>query len=124
MTTNVLTAHQNQTVLEAVGMMDSHDVGTVVIVEHEIPIGIFTERDVLRQIVSPGKDASKVLIKKVMSSNVISANEYMDVVEISRLMTLRHVKRMPIVNEKGKLVGIITSTDLLKIMAEAYVMKK
>lgn len=124
MNTNVVTTSKDTSATEAAKLMDAHDIGTLVVVEDKKPVGVFTERDVLRQIVAMDKDPSEVKVGDIMTSQVITVDEDSDVAQVSRQMTLHHVKRLPVVNDSGQLVGIITSTDMLKIMAEKFVFGK
>ena len=120
MTTNVVTIEKNKSVKQAAQLMDAHDIGTLVVMEGKKPIGIFTERDILRQIVAMDINPANVELGTFMTRQVITAPENADIAEISRTMTLHHVKRIPVVNKDSELVGIITSTDLLKIMAKKF----
>ncbi|MBN2567579.1 CBS domain-containing protein [Candidatus Woesearchaeota archaeon] len=120
MVKNVVTISKQRTVKEACEMMDAHDVGTLVVVEVKKPIGILTERDIIRQIIAVDKDPRHMKVHEVMTKQVFTVGADDDVAKVSREMTLHHVKRLPVVNKAGHLIGIVTSTDMIKIMAEKW----
>lgn len=118
MTTNVVTVDKTKSVKQAASLMDAHDIGTLVVVENKKPIGVFTERDILRQIITMELNPANVEIGTFMTREPILIDENADIAKAGRTMTLNKVKRLPVVNSKGELVGIITSTDLIKKLGE------
>lgn len=113
MTTAVKTARPDSSILEVVKKMNKFDIGSIVIVQGDRPVGIITERDVLRKIVEPCLDPMAVSVKEVMSTPLITVDEAVGVEEAARLMARRRVKRLPVIQE-GRLVGIVTTTDLVR----------
>jgi CBS domain-containing protein len=99
-------------VREVVEKMDQFDIGSIIIVQERRPIGIITERDVLRRVVEHCLVPSICKAKDVMTTPIVTAEENLSVEEAARMMATRKIKRIPIVR-KDELVGIVTLTDLL-----------
>ncbi|MEA2090609.1 MAG: CBS domain-containing protein [Thermoproteota archaeon] len=114
MTKNVKTARRDFTIREVVRKMNKFNIGSVVIVQEKRPVGIITERDILRKIVEPGLDPTMMKAGEVMSSPLILIDKETSVEEAARLMAKRGIKKLPIVQDE-KLVGIITSMDIVRM---------
>jgi CBS domain-containing protein len=114
MTVNVKTVHPDAAVIEAVQKMAKFDVGSIVVVDSSLrPVGIITERDVLRDVVIPRLPVDVVTALEVMSKPLISISPDVSVEQAAKLMSDKRIKKLPIV-EGNKLVGIITSMDLVR----------
>ncbi|MCS7294520.1 MAG: CBS domain-containing protein [Chloroflexota bacterium] len=101
------------TVRQAVQRMNEHGIGAVLVLEGERPIGIFTERDVLRRVVDAGRDPDTTLVQEVMSSPVVTVRPDTPVREaMETITTLRH-RHLPVV-DGGKVVGLVSIGDLLR----------
>jgi CBS domain-containing protein len=114
MTKSPRTGSPEMTVKEAAVLMRDENVGSLIIVEDELPIGIVTERDFLNKIVSENKVPSKILVKEIMTSPLITATAKEPLSEAAKRMSAMHVRRLPVV--KGDmLVGVLTENDVLRI---------
>jgi CBS domain-containing protein len=114
MTVNVKTAHTDSKVIEVVRKMTKFDVGSIVVIDSaKKPVGIVTERDVLRKVVVPGLPLDVVTALEVMSRPLMSITSDVSVEQCARLMSRKKIKKLPVV-EGGKLVGIVTSMDLVR----------
>jgi CBS domain-containing protein len=114
MTSPVITMRDNARVSEAASAMCAHNIGSLIVVDRgEKPIGIVTERDILRKVVVPCRDPRAVEVALVMSSPLVTGGPDMDVEAAANLMIGREIKRLPIM-EGGHLVGIVSFTDLLR----------
>src|SRR5215207_5382237 len=111
MTSNVTTATRDMTLQAAAIMMRDGDMGSVPVVEDGKLVGIVTDRDIVVRSIADGLDAS-VPVGDVMTAEVYSASENDFVFEAIRLMGDRQVRRVPIINEAGELVGIIAMADV------------
>ena len=114
MNSNVVVVEPNDSVSKAVKLMASKNIGCVVSVEKNKPVGILTERDIVR-IVYKGLDAEKTRVSDIMSKGVISLESGMSVQAAADMLEKNHIKKLPVI-EHDKLIGIITMTDLLKSM--------
>lgn len=112
MTRPVITADADLDVLSAAMRMGSANVGSLIIVSEGKPIGILTERDLVKKIVAQGADARAVMAGEIMCSPVVSVPPEASLREAAALMLKSGVKRLPVISGE-KLVGIITDTDLV-----------
>ncbi len=110
---NVISIDSSMTVKDAAIMMADTNVGCVVITRGNAPIGIITERDFVKRIVSEERDLSTPLAD-VMSFPLITVNSDDTVWEAAEIMKRNKIHKVP-VEDQGKLVGIITATDIVKI---------
>jgi CBS domain-containing protein len=110
---NVISVDSSMTVKDAAIMMTDTNVGCVVITRGNAPIGILTERDFVKRIVSEDRDFSTPLAD-VMSFPLITVDSEDTVWEASEIMKKNKIHKVP-VEDQGKLVGIITATDIVKI---------
>jgi len=111
---NVVSIDSTMTVKDAAVMMDDANVGCVVITRENAPVGILTERDFVKRIVSKEKDLSTPLAD-VMSFPLIVINPGDTIWEAAEVMKVNKIHKAPVHDDEGRLVGIITSTDLVKI---------
>jgi len=109
----VVTVDASMTVIDTAKIMDDAGIGCVVIVENNIAVGIVTERDFVKRVVSRGIPLSTP-IKQVMSSPLIVVNPEENIWEVAELMKQRRVHKIPVVHQ-NLLVGIVTTTDLTRI---------
>jgi signal-transduction protein with cAMP-binding, CBS, and nucleotidyltransferase domain len=96
----------------AAKLMRSEDVGSLVIMEDGEAVGIVTEKDLVQKIVAEGRSSSRVKVKDIMSSPLITIGPKMSVSDAARKMAERKLRRLPVVQE-GKLVGVLTENDVL-----------
>jgi CBS domain-containing protein len=112
MLTNVITASPNMTVKETIKTLYEKHVGCVVTIDEDREcIGIFTERDAVRLV------AKDVLLNQpldnVMTKNVVTIQEDSSINEVRRIICAHRIRHLPVVNQKGKLVGLLSVRDLL-----------
>ena len=111
MTRNVKTATREMTLRDVATLMKEGDMGSIPVVENGKLVGIVTDRDIVVRAVSEGRDVW-TKIGDVMTAEVFSARENDFVFEAIRLMGDKQVRRVPIINEAGELVGIIAMADV------------
>jgi len=110
---NVISIDSSMTVKDAAIMMADANVGCVVITRGNAPIGILTERDFVKRIVSEERGLSTPLAD-VMSFPLIAIDSGDTVWEAAEIMKRNKIHKAPVENQ-GKLVGIITATDIVKL---------
>ena len=114
MTVNVKTAHPDAIIIEVIRKMTKFEVGSVVIIDSsKRPVGIVTERDILRKVVEPRLPVDIVRALEVMASPLVSINPDVSVEQAAKLMSDKRIKKLPVV-EGNKLVGIVTSMDVVR----------
>ncbi len=106
----------------AVAMMHGHQVGTVIIVERDRdlvrPVGIVTDRDVVYAQVSHGSELSQLRVEDAMTTHPTLVAETASLPEAIRRMSDAGVRRAPVVDDAGDLVGILSLDDLLPVISE------
>jgi CBS domain-containing protein len=118
MTKDVRVVRPDTSVKEVVAVMNKFDIGSVVVVQGERPVGIITERDVLKRIVEPCLAPETLTARQVMTSPVVTIDENASVNEAARLMVKKRVKRLLVTRNNDQLVGIITFTDIVAKVPE------
>ena len=127
MTPNVITVNEKQTLREGSKFMYQHNIGGLVVLmdtsnnetaEIDKPIGIITERDIARLVAFSSNLSTDTTISEVMSKPLITINQNSSIKEVTDLMQQNDIRRLPIVDNKGKLVGIITAKDILRSLME------
>ncbi len=111
---DVLTADVSENVLSATIKMNEREVGSIIILDGKKPVGILTERDILKRIVVERRDPEKTKVEEVMSAPLISAKPEMSLDDAVKIMILKRVKKLPIL-KNDKLVGIITLFDVVRL---------
>jgi len=112
MSKDVKVVRPDSSVKEVVATMNKFDIGSIVVVQGDRPVGIITERDILRRIVEPCLAPETLTARQVMSSPVLTINETASVDEAARFMAKKRVKKLLVI-DKQKLVGIVTLTDIV-----------
>jgi len=113
MSGNVKTVRPKSTILEVVRKMNKFDVGSVVVVEGDRPVGIITERDILRRVLEVTLAPEALKAKEIMSSPLVTISDNATVEEAARVMAERNIKKLPVVQD-GRLIGIVTTTDIVR----------
>lgn len=118
----VVIAQRETSVLEASRLMRQYHVGDLVVVDEtngqRVPVGIVTDRDVVLEVVSMALDASVLTAGDIMGPELATIRENDGVFETIRYMRTKGVRRLPVVNSQGALIGIVTLDDLLELLAE------
>ena len=118
----VVIVQPNDTALEAARLMRQHHVGDVVVVEDRggvrIPVGVVTDRDLVVEIMAPELDAATITVGDIMVPDLVTVKENTGMFEAIEYMRAKGVRRLPVVNDSGALVGILTLDDLLELLAE------
>jgi CBS domain-containing protein len=96
--------------------MDKKNVGSVVVVKDGKPVGILTDRDIAIRVVAKQADMDSTLVKDVMTGKIVTGREGQRAAELAKVMHENGIRRVPIVDKKGKLTGIITLDDLLYLI--------
>ncbi|MDH5460878.1 MAG: CBS domain-containing protein [Candidatus Bathyarchaeota archaeon] len=110
----VITVEADTKVRDAVKLMNENEIGCLVVEKSGKPVGIVTERDVLKKIVCQSENPEEVRVSEIMSAPLVLGDVDMDLEEVARLMLKRSIKKLPIVNRE-KLIGLITLTDIVRV---------
>jgi CBS domain-containing protein len=136
MNRSVKTVKENETMRQACKLMYQDNIGSIVIIKkhtdgqeaetldtkmkNEIPIGIVTERDLARMVGFSAKFFADMTVSEVMSKPVITINSDTSIKDAVALMEQKDIRRLPIVDNEGQMVGIITSKDVFKAFTKIF----
>jgi CBS domain-containing protein len=104
----------SQPVVEAAKIMRDEDVGLVPVVEGERLVGTVTDRDIAIRVIAEQKDPSSVQVQEIASTDLVTVDPQQDLDEALRLMAQHQVRRLPVVEEDGRLVGIVAQADVAR----------
>lgn len=118
----VVVVDKHDTILEAAALMRKYHAGDVVIVEDRdglrYPIGIVTDRDIVIELIAKGIAFDAVAVGDLMCRELVLAQQDDDLLDAIQLMRQKGVRRLPVVDKNGVLIGIITADDLIELIAE------
>lgn len=112
MTTDPQTIDSSASVEDAARLMRDGDVGSLPVVDDGKLTGVVTDRDITVRAVAAGKDARTTKVGDVLSQDLVTIDPQQELDEALRLMARHQVRRLPVVEEDGKLVGIIAQADV------------
>ncbi|MFL6355360.1 MAG: cyclic nucleotide-binding/CBS domain-containing protein [Nitrososphaeraceae archaeon] len=115
MTKDIVTIDEGETALEAARIMSQKGISSLIVVKDEVPKGIITERDFIKKICAKQLEISQVKITSIMSRIRTVADPDTPIEVAVQRMANRGIRRLPIMQE-GKVVGIITVTDLARYL--------
>ncbi|OLD98643.1 MAG: hypothetical protein AUG91_08755 [Actinobacteria bacterium 13_1_20CM_4_69_9] len=114
MTSDPCTIDADKSVAYAAKMMRDEDVGVAPIVESDKLVGMLTDRDIAVRVVAEGKDPERVTVREVASKQVVTVDPQQDLEEALRIMAKHQVRRLPVVEEDGRLVGVVAQADVAR----------
>jgi len=114
MKTNLATIQPSITVIEVAKIMKKRNIGSVIVLENEHPIGIVTESDILKKVVAEGKNPNDTIVKDIMSTPMVITDAFVTLEDAMKKMGKCNVRRLPVI-EDDKLIGIITQKDISRI---------
>ena len=120
MTKNPCTIDADKTVAYAAKMMRDEDVGIAPIVEGDRLVGVLTDRDIAVRVVAEGRDPEQVKVTEVASRDLVTLDPQQDLDEAIRLMARHQVRRLPVVEEDGRLVGVVAQADVARTADERH----
>jgi CBS domain-containing protein len=112
MTSKLCSIDADKPVAYAAKMMRDEDVGMAPIVEGDRLVGVLTDRDVAVRVVAEGRDPEQVKVTEVASRDLVTLDPQQDLDEALRLMARHQVRRLPVVEEDGRLVGVVAQADV------------
>jgi len=105
--------HPDDTVIGAAKIMGKNNVGIVMVVEGDSLVGVFSERDLIRRVISVGKDPAKTKVSEVMTKRVVIARETDDAEACLKKMEQEDCRHLPIVVD-GKPMAMLSIRDLMR----------
>ncbi len=114
MTSNPKTIESSNSVVEAAELMRDEDVGIIPVVEGDRLVSTITDRDITVRVVAEGKDVQSTTVGEVASRELVTVDPQQALDEALRLMAQHQVRRLPVVEEDGRLVGILAQADVAR----------
>lgn len=118
----VVVTDKGNNVLEAAKLMRQHHVGSLLVISRDSdgirPVGIITDRDIVVEILAEEVPLDKVAVEDLMTKSLVVANEDDDLFDAVQKMRVKAVRRIPVIDAKGLLIGIFTMDDLIELLHE------
>ena len=105
----------NATIREALEIMAQHNIGALLVIDGQTLVGIFSERDYARKVVLKGLSSNDAKVSEVMTSKVITINTKQSIDQCMQIMTDKHIRHLPIVND-SQVMGLISIGDVVREM--------
>lgn len=109
----IWTTTPDTSVFDALKVMAEKDIGAMPVMDGKNLVGIFSERDYARKVILKGNSSKNMLVREIMSTNIIQISPDQSTEQGLVLMTTNHVRHLPVIHDK-KLVGFISIGDLVK----------
>ena len=109
-----VTVTPDDTVFAALTLLAQFDIGALLVLDQGRLVGLFSERDYARKIILKGKASKDTLVREIMSEKLSCVTLSQTVQECMALMTERHVRHLPVINDKDEVLGILSIGDLVK----------
>jgi CBS domain-containing protein len=114
MTKNPRTVSNNDTVSDAARRMRDEDAGLIPIVDGDRLMGVITDRDITLRVVADGRDASSMRVEEIASKSLVTVDPDQGLDEALKMMAEHQVRRLPVCEEDGRLIGIVAQADIAK----------
>ncbi|HIE55835.1 MAG TPA: CBS domain-containing protein [Chromatiaceae bacterium] len=102
------------TIFEAIKLMADMNIGALLVIENDEIVGIFSERDYARKVALLNRSSKTTPVSEIMSSPVVSVRPDQNLQKCMALMTDKHIRHLPVIDEDGQLTGIISIGDVVK----------
>ena len=113
MSKKVITVNKNTDILKIAKTMSDKKISCIVVAERKKPIGIITERDMIRRIIAKNKKPDHLTANDVMTKPVLTVPPESDFIPTGELMKRKKIRRFVVTNDKGEIIGLVTQTDIL-----------
>lgn len=114
MTKDPTTLAPDATIVEAARAMRDEDAGIMPVVDGDRLEGVVTDRDIAVRVVAEGRDPNDVHVREVMSGRLVTVDPAQDIDEAMRLMAEHQVRRLPVCEEDGRIVGMLAQADVAR----------
>lgn len=112
MTRSIISVSSDDFVATAAKVMKDKNVGTVLVIDGHDVKGLVTDRAIVTRVVGEEKDPRVVPVRSIMTRDIITCSENTDIIDAARTLGENRIRRMPVVNDKHELVGIVSVSDI------------
>jgi CBS domain-containing protein len=112
--TDVVTIGRQATVTEALQVLSEHNIGAIVVCERGAVDGIVSERDIVRRLAISGSETLGLTVEEVMTADVLTCNPDATADEVMQVMTEHRARHLPVLDDRGRLMGIVSIGDVVK----------
>jgi CBS domain-containing protein len=111
--------NDNPSALDVARLMAKHRIGSIVVIEgnNKSPVGMVTERDIIKKVTAQNKSADQVAVKHIMSSPLVTVKSIDSIDTAAETIAENRVKRLVVLEQDGSMVGILSVTDIAKKLA-------
>jgi CBS domain-containing protein len=113
MTKNIMAVPRTAPVSQAVQLMAQHNISCVIVTENHHPVGLITERDLVKRILASKKNPAKVKSFQIMTPNLITVSAESSLSDAMEIIEGMHIRRLPVVDRTG-IIGLVTLSDIVK----------
>ncbi len=118
MTRELVYVNPDTSVVEAAKRMKSANIHAVLVLQEGRLVGIVVDRDLVLKVLAEERNPNETMIKEIMTENPITVEPETDVIEAARLMKEHRVSRLPVVEQDGRVVGIVSEVDFPTIISK------
>lgn len=120
MTSNPIIIDKDSSIMQAAEIMSKNKVASLVIKENDKFLGLITERDITRKVAAKNLDSNKTIVKDIMSSSVRTIHPKADINEASSKIAEIGQKQLPVIDENGHFVGLLTFKDIMRVQPQLF----
>jgi CBS domain-containing protein len=113
-----VTVRPEQSIREALGLLERHNIGALIAVQGESPVGILSERDIVRE-AARNESFFTLTVADLMTRDVITGQAHDDLLTVAHTMTERRIRHLPVV-DKDRLIGMVSIGDVVKAQRDHY----
>ena len=110
----IATVDPDSTVLHALEIMAENDVGALLVLDGERLAGVFSERDYARKVILQGKSSKELKVREIMTDKVFYVTPETSIEQCMAIMTDKHIRHLPILENGEKVLGVISIGDVVK----------
>jgi len=113
----------DMTIQRVAEVMDSKNIGSVIVSIDDVEKGLLTERDILRKVIAKGLSPNSVASAQVMTTPLVTVNQNATIWDAADIMKQHNIRRLPVTNERGEIIGIITTRTISNALPQAGALK-
>ncbi len=113
MAKNLMAVSKDASIMEAIRLMAEHNISCVIVEDQKHPVGLVTERDLVKRVLATGKNPKTTKCHQIMTPNLITVSADSSLADAMEIIEGMHIRRLPVVDRTG-IVGLVTLSDIVK----------